>query len=292
MRYLLLLCCYLFSSCALAQENPQDMHESTASIEVKVKNRYATEETHKVVIVQYKPDGNGPFPIVIINHGRSSTDRANPPQFSYREQSRFFLRRGFAVFVPTRIGYGQMGGDFDPEDSGSCENRSYEVTADAASTEILAALTYAEGLPYVDPNRAVIVGESVGGYATTASAARNPPGLIAAINFAGGAGGDPLKHPGVPCQGDRLEKMYSRFGATTKVPMLWVYSENDLFFDPTYSQAWHAAFVKAGGNAEFHLVPPFQKNGHRLFGHGVDVWSPIVGQFLDKLGFPEQTAAH
>jgi dienelactone hydrolase len=291
MRYLLLLCCYLFSSSLLAQDIPQDMHESEISIDVKVKDRYANEETGKVVITEYKPDGNGPFPIVVINHGRG-TDRVNPPQFLYIEQARFFLRRGFAVFVPTRIGYGKMGTTFDPEDSGSCNNRSYEVTAAAASTEILAALAYAEQQPYVDPKRAILVGVSVGGYATTASAAQNPPGLIAAINFSGGAGGDPVAHPGVPCQGNRLEDMYARFGATTKVPMLWLYAENDLFFNPTYSQAWHDAFVKAGGNAEFHLLPPFGKNGHLVFGKGMDVWSPIVGQFLDKLGFPELAAAH
>jgi dienelactone hydrolase len=291
MRYVLLLCCCLFSSGLLAQEIPQDMHESESSIEVKVKDRFGKEETGKVVITQYKPDGDGPFPIVVINHGRGS-DRVNPPQFLYVNEARFFLRRGFAVFVPTRIGYGKMGTGFDPEDSGSCNNRSYDVTAEAASTEILAALAYAEQQPYVDPKRAILVGVSVGGYTTTASAAQNPPGLIAAINFSGGAGGDPSTHPGVPCQGSRLEDMYARFGATTKVPMLWLYAENDLYFNPTYSQAWHAAFVKAGGNAEFHLLPPFGKNGHLVFGKGIDVWSPIVGQFLDKLGFPEQASAH
>jgi len=291
MRYFLLLCCYLFSSSVLAQEIPRDMHESEVSIDVKVKDRFDTQETHKVLITQYKPDGDGPFPIVIINHGRGS-DRVNPPKFSYIEQARFFLRRGFAVFVPTRIGYGQMGTAFDPEDSGSCNNRYYQVTAEAASTEILAVLAYADRLPYVDPKRAIMVGVSVGGYATTASAAKNPPGLIAAINFAGGAGGDPLKHPGVPCEGNRLEDMYARFGATTKVPMLWLYAQNDLFFGPASSQAWHTAFVQAGGNAEFHLLPPFGENGHYLFGKGLDVWSPIVGQFMDKLRFPELALAH
>ena len=291
MRYLL-LCFYLLSTGVWAQETTENVQASSVFIEVKVKDLYNREETRKVVITQYKPDGDGPFPIVIINHGRSTTDRANPGHFSYAPQANFFLQRGFAVFVPTRIGYGQMGTDFDPENSGSCNNRNYAVTSEAASTEILATLDYARQLPYADPNKAIIAGESVGGYATTASAAKNPPGLIAAINFAGGAGGDPATHPGVPCQGERLEQMYARFGATTKVPMLWLYAENDLFFNPAYSQAWHAAFVKAGGKAEFHLVPPFEKNGHRLFVHGIQVWSPIVGEFLDRLGSPVKTPAH
>lgn len=291
MRYFLLLCAGLLSTSLWAQDMPQDMHAAETAIEVKVKDRYAKEETGKVDIISYKPDGEGPFPIVVINHGRGN-DRVNPPAFTYVEQARFFLRRGFAVFVPTRIGYGKQGTAFDPEDSGSCNNRAYEVTAEVASTEILAAIDYAEKQPYVDPKRLVLVGVSVGGFTTTASAARNPPGLVAAINFAGGAGGDPVKHPGSPCQGNRLEDMYARFGATTKVPMLWIYAQNDLFFGPSYSQAWHDAFVKAGGNAEYHLVPPFGTNGHYLFGKGVDVWSPIVAQFMDKLGFPNLTTMH
>jgi len=293
MRYLyLLLCCYFLSSSVQAEELEQSMHESVASIDVKVKNLYGKEETHKVVITQLKPDGDGPFPIIILNHGRSSTDRAHPPRFRYIKQARFFTERGFAVFEPTRIGYGAQGTEFDPEDSGSCNNRNFAPMAEAASTEILAALDYAKKQPYVDPTRVIIVGQSVGGYTTTASAAKNPPGLIAAINFAGGSGGDPGRHPGIPCDGNRLEDMYSLFGKTTKVPMLWIYTENDLYFNPSFSRAWHAAFVKAGGNAEYHLLPPFAENGHTLFARGIEIWSPIVAEFLDKLGFPAQPLIH
>jgi len=292
MRYLLLLVFYLLSFGIRAEELPQDMHESVATIDVKVKDSYDKEETGKVVITQYKPDGKGPFPIVIMNHGRSSSDRGHPLRVLYIDQAHFFTERGFTVFVPTRIGYGAMATGFDPENSGSCNNRNYNATAEASSTEILAALDYAKQQPDVDPTRVVIIGVSVGGFATTASAAKNPSGLVAAINFAGGAGGDPVGHPGIPCQGNKLEDMYSHFGSISKSPMLWIYAENDLYFNPTYSQAWHAAFVKAGGNAEYHLMPPFGKNGHVLFSKGMDIWSPIVSQFLGKLGFPEQPLAH
>jgi len=291
MRYLLLLTLSLISLTIQAEELPPDMHESVASIDVKVKDSYNRESTGKVVITQYKPDGHGPFPIVIMNHGRSN-DRAHPPRFLYINQAHFFTQRGFAVFVPTRIGYGEMQTNFDPENSGSCNNRNYAATAESSSTEILAALDYAKQQPDVDPTRVVIVGVSVGGFATTASAAKNPAGLVAAINFAGGAGGDPVGHPGIPCQGNQLEDMYSSFGKVSKSPMLWIYAENDLYFNPNHSQAWHAAFVKAGGNAEYHLLPPFAKNGHTLFSQGVEIWSPIVAQFLGNLGFPAQPLTH
>jgi homoserine acetyltransferase len=92
-------------------------------------------------------------------------------------------------------------------------------------------------------------------------------------------------HPGEPCEGHKLEKMYATFGETSKAPMLWIYTENDQYFSPRYSQAWHAAFVKAGGKAEFRLMSPFAKDGHSLFSSGIKIWEPLVSEFLDANGF-------
>jgi dienelactone hydrolase len=281
---------FLFSLFLLAENSyaaglDVSLNESVNSITVKVADMYGRSEEGTVTITQFKPNGPGPFPILILNHGRSPTDRSNPPRFRYTKQARFFVERGFAVFEPTRIGYGQEGTRFDPEDSGSCNNKAYAPMAVAASTEIIAVLNYAKQQNYVDPTRVLLVGQSVGGYTTTATAALAPSGLVAAINFAGGSGGDPKSHPGVPCQGNRLEEMYASFGKTTKVPMLWIYTENDQYFSPTYSKAWHAAFVNAGGNAEYHLLPPFAENGHTLFSNGTEIWSPVVTDFLRKINF-------
>jgi len=290
MHKLLLLCIALLSFHAQADEIATDLHESVATINVKVKDLYGREETGKVVITQFKPDGDGPFPILVLNHGRAD-NRVDPPRFRYVDQVRFFTERGFAVFVPTRIGYGTAGTSFDPENNGG-GNPAYAPVAEAASTEILAALDYAKQQPYVDPQRVVLLGQSVGGFSTTATAAKNPAGLIIAINFAGGAGGNPVLHPGMPGNPGRLEDLYAQFGATTKAPMLWIYTENDKFFGPHYSKAWHDAFVKAGGSADYHLLPPFASNGHTLFAKGMEIWTPIVAQFLGEHGFPAEPLKH
>ncbi|MBO9538659.1 prolyl oligopeptidase family serine peptidase [Herbaspirillum sp.] len=287
----ILFAAWLFTACAAnadAQQLAMDINESVTSIDVTVKDLYGKEETGKVVITQFKPDGPGPFPIMILNHGRSPTNRNDPPRMRYTRQVRYFIERGFAVFEPTRIGYGQYSTQFDPEDSGGCSGKDYAPMAKAASTEILAVLDYARQQSYVDPQRVLLVGQSVGGYSTVATAALAPAGLVGAINFAGGSGGDPVSRPGNPCQPQLLEDMYARFGKTTKVPTLWIYTENDLYFAPVHSKAWHAAFEKAGGTADYHLLPPFGKNGHLLFSNGMEIWSPIVSAFLEKLGFAGQ----
>ncbi|WP_211453818.1 dienelactone hydrolase family protein [Collimonas antrihumi] len=280
-------CLCLCAWCAQAAGQPlaEDLNEAVTRLPITVKNLYGRTVSGNVVVTQFKPAGGGPFPIVIISHGRSGTDRSKPPRFRYTQQVRFFIERGFAVFVPTRLGYGEAGVEPDPEDSGGCRDKDYGPMAEAASSEVLAVLDYAKQQPYVNPGRVLLVGQSVGGYTTTATAARMPQGLVAAINFAGGAGGDPETHPGIPCQGAKLEDMYAQFGKTAKVPMLWVYTQNDLYFSPQYSQAWHTAFNQAGGQAEFKLLPPFAKNGHLLFSSGLSIWEPVVADFLGRNGF-------
>ena len=272
----------LLAPAALAQESAADLHEEVAQITLTVQDLLHRPVAGTVVITQFRPAGAGPFPLVILNHGRSGTDRAQPARFRYTQQVRYFTARGFAVLVPTRIGYGALGISPDPEDSGACKNKSYAEMAAAASTEILAVLGYAKQQPYLDASRLLLVGQSVGGYTSIATAAQNPPGLMATINFAGGSGGDPVAHPSQPCEGYKLERMYANFGSTSKLPSLWIYTENDLYFGPRYSQAWHAAFVAAGGVAEFHLLPPFENNGHSLFTKGIALWTPVVQQFLEK----------
>jgi hypothetical protein len=109
--------------------------------------------------------------------------------------------------------------------------------------------------------------------------------VVAAINFAGGSGGDPDRHPGVPAGAGQLEALYAAMGKQAHVPMLWIYTENDRYFDPSFTKAWAKAFTKAGGQVEYRLLPPFKTNGHLLFSQGCDIWMPLVEAFLDKVGF-------
>ncbi|MGI4936473.1 MAG: dienelactone hydrolase family protein [Janthinobacterium lividum] len=233
-QWITLLCLSLPGFSVHSQQTARSLNESVFTVDVKVSDLYGREETRKVVVSEFKPAGDGSFPVLILNHGRGP-NRNDPPRFRSTRQVHFFIERGFAVFVPTRIGYGAEGTNFDPESSGACNNKQFDAEALAGSSEILAVLDHARQLPAIDSTRVVLVGQSVGGFLSTATAARNPPGLLAAINFAGGGAGDPQRHPGIPCQGERMEKMFTRFGSSAKVPMLWIYTENDQYFNPSYS---------------------------------------------------------
>ena len=47
----------------------------------------------------------------------------------------------------------------------------------------------------------------------------------------------------------------------------------------------HAAYVGAGGKAEYHMLPPFGNDGHFLIGSAdaIPLWAPLVGPFLEKV---------
>jgi dienelactone hydrolase len=70
---------------------------------------------------------------------------------------------------------------------------------------------------WVDPGRVVLVGQSTGGFAVTAASARNPPGVLAVIDFAGGRGS---YAPDQVCSPDWLVRAMHVWGRTARIPAL------------------------------------------------------------------------
>ena len=89
-----------------------------------------------------------------------------------------------------------------------------------------------------------------------------PPGLFAAISFAGGRGSSSDDQV---CRADRLIEVFQVFGARSRIPMLWVYAENDHFFAPALAQRLKQAFQAGGGRVDFIAAPAFGSDGHQLF---------------------------
>ena len=83
------------------------------------------------VLTTFKPDGPGPFPAVVVSHGRHGSPKARaefgPAEYGARSwMYHYWTLRGFAVLAPTRIGYGVSGTDVDPETPrGSCNSLDF-----------------------------------------------------------------------------------------------------------------------------------------------------------------------
>jgi len=105
----------------------------------------------------------------------------------YSTISRYFVSRGFVVFVPTRAGYGESGGT-DAEYPGKCPYPIFAPAFAAAIDQIIGVLKYTQALPYVDSSPGLVVGQPFGGVIAIMLSTNDVPGLAGAINFAGGAG--------------------------------------------------------------------------------------------------------
>jgi dienelactone hydrolase len=233
-----------------------------------------------------RPEGQGPYGVVVLNHGVSASarERARESSDLLINSAAVFARRGYVVVMPLRRGFGATGGEM-AEDPGSCANPDYFKAEANAADDVMTAYNYARELPYVDPSHMILAGQSAGGMVSVFTAAtRNPAGLVAVLSFAGGRGGDPDSTPGVPCAVEPVARVFDALGKTIRVPVLFNYAENDLFFSPKVSRTWFDRFNANGANAEYVLQPSFGKDGHYLFADtlGVRYWLPTVENFLTR----------
>lgn len=121
---------------------------------------------------EYRPEGSGPFPAIVLSHGSPVSPAARPTyNAKFPVASAVFVKWGFVVLNPLRRGYGQSGGSFE-EDFGSCTNPYYVEAGLETAKDIAAAVAYLRTQPFVDGNRIVLVGQSAGGWGSLAAASR------------------------------------------------------------------------------------------------------------------------
>ncbi len=267
----------------------RDLREEIVRIQVTVRDLYGREESRPMPITLYRPAGQGPYPVLVLNHGRAvSEKRGSQGRWHPEAAARYFVAKGFVVLAPTRVGYWETYGGFDPEDNGPCNAARVEASSKAVSDQVLAAMEFARALPYADTGRWIVAGQSVGGYASVATAGRKPAGLLAGINFAGGVGGNPDKSPGRPCSPSTLTYHWGQLGKSAAAPMLWLYWANDKYWGEDWPRRWHQAWIDAGATARFQALPAFGDDGHRGFDADMDHWLPVVDAFLATLGFTQE----
>lgn len=260
---------------AAAPGQAQDLVENALRIPTKAAGKKGLEA------VMVRPREPGPHPLAVLTHGtpREVGDRPGMSPWQMLPQAREFARRGWTAVVVMRRGYGDSGGGFD-EDARACTRRpDYYDSGKESAKDLRESIAYLSTLTEVDPSRMISVGVSAGGFATVALTAEPPPGLMAAISFAGGRGS---RRPDEVCNPEELIRAFRAFGEKSRIPMLWVYSENDHFFGPRIAQGFFEAFTQTGGKATFIRAAPFRRDGHGLFSlGGIPIWSSMVDAFLE-----------
>jgi dienelactone hydrolase len=254
---------------------------------------------HLVMHTQvYKPPGQGPFPVLLYAHGRPgyASERAQFKSPIALRHVRYWLAKGYAVVAPIRPGYGAPPtgtGGADQESSGVGYKKDGQCLrqpepANTVSGAVHAqqrALAWVRQQPWADKTHIVLEGQSVGGLATVALCAANPPGVRGCINFAGGAGGDPVHAPGRMCGPEKITQLMREYGQSTRAPSIWLYAPNDLYWGAGPPKQWHTAFnlaAQAANASPSTLVqtPPVGSDGHSLQRAGTAHWGPALSAWL------------
>lgn len=226
----------------------------------------------------FKPPGEGPFPLLVLNHGKALGDPRAQERVRFLAVSREFVKRGYAVIIPMRAGFSRSTGEYIEHHCNMAANGQIQAS------DLQGALEYAVTQPWVDKDRILIGGQSYGGLTAIAFATRNFPGVKGVINFAGG-----LRTVGGNCDWQAsLVQAFSLYGGQARVPSIWFYGENDSFFGHDLATRMHNAYTSAGGIATLVNFGPFKNDGHAMSGSrdGVKVWWPETEKFLRHIGMP------
>jgi dienelactone hydrolase len=236
----------------------------------------------------YKPTGEGPFPVVIYNHGARTgrLRRSEPNEYI----GRLLTRAGYVVLVPERRGYGGSDGPTLSEDVGNDWGRRFIARVEAETEDVLAALDYLGMLPFADTKRIGIMGYSLGGIVTMFAVSRSTTFAVA-INQAGAAGAWDISA--------QLRSALIAAGEKGTTPTLLLVAQNDrttasittlaeifkkrgvphrmVIYEPFTPQ-------QVGGTATATVGIPFNSApGHLVFtAQGMHVWERDVLEFLAR----------
>ena len=220
----------------------------------------------------WKPEGAGPFPAIVWNHGSEKLPGSQPTL------GKFYTEHSYVFFVPHRRGQGRSQGeyiqDLVAQAPPSERARRMVELQQAEVDDVIAALNYLKSQPSVDPGRIVISGCSYGGIQTLLTGERDL-GVKALVPFAPGA---MSWEQNVPLQ-DRLVRAVD----LAKAPILLIQAENDYSLAP--SRVLSKEANKKKKDFQSKIYPAFgntHQDGHWGFcSSATEVWGNDVLAFLE-----------
>lgn len=229
----------------------------------------------------YKPQGAGPFPAVVYNHGSAPgmlTEQA------FQALGPVFASHGWVFFGPYRRGQGRSApaGPYIGDEIAAAEKKG-GVAAGAATmvrlletdhlNDQLAALAWLRAQKFVKPNQLAVAGNSFGGIETVLGAERGS--YCAAVDSAGAA----QSWSDAPA----VQELMIRAVRNARAPIFFFQAEND--YDLSPSRTLSAAMKDAGKQYQIKIYPPFgesKQDGHTFGYFGSAVWADDVFRFLDQ----------
>lgn len=247
-------------------------------------------------IIVRKAHAEGRLPIALITHGKQklASEMMALRADVMLPQARDLAYRGYLAVAVVRRGFGRSDG-VPGVAAGAryarCTVPDLRQYFAAEADDLDGALWAVAERADADPARAIAIGQSVGGGAVLALAARSPRGLAAAINVSGGV--RLTRADGLVCAPEVLVAAIASYARTTRIPTLWLYAENDTVFGPDLAYAMRDSYVAAGGTADLRMFDPVEPEGHNLFtaSEGRIKWLAAADAFLRARALPTWSAA-
>ncbi len=224
----------------------------------------------------YKPAGEGPFPVVIYNHGSRSTGERVPMPFVY--VGSMLAASDYLVLVPERRGYGLSDGPTFREVVGEDRGPRFVTRVQEETDDVLAAAEFVKTLPYADATRIGVMGWSFGGIVSVFAASRSSTFRVV-VDQAGAA----LTWNRSPS----MQQALTDAAGHIRVPLLGMVAENDQTTESV------KAVVKETGKrkAPVKLIvyprftprenPSHVAPGHMIFAaEGAHIWETDLKEFL------------
>jgi carboxymethylenebutenolidase len=239
--------------------------------------------------VLWRPQGRGPFPAILLNHGsgrtREDLERLGPYEQNAEKLGPVFARHGYVFLYLFRRGVGlsndQGANAVDLMNSESAahglEARNVlqlQLLDNREMGDALSALKFLRALPYVDAKDVALVGHSFGGSLTVLMAEREP-NLRAVVVFSGAG-----------YSFDRSPELRAQLLAAVdhiSAPVFFIHAEND--YSLSSGKVLDARREQIGKPHRLKIYPPIGHtvdDGHDFLHLGVNIWEPDVFAFLDE----------
>ena len=277
------------------------LHRAVLAVEgdvIRIKGQAAHTAPDTVVVhngsvtlraLLWRPNGRGPFPAILLNHGsgrtREDLERLGPYEGQADTLGPVFARHGYVFLFLFRRGVGLSAAqDTSAVDLMNREQAAHGQEARNALqlqllegrelSDALAGLAFLRKLPDVDPHDVGVVGHSFGGSLTVLMAEREND-LRAVIEFSTAG-----------YSWDRSPELRERLLAAlthVQAPMFFIHAAND--YTTASGTALDARLQQLGKAHRLKIYPPIGStadDGHAFPLIGVSRWEPDVFAFLDE----------
>ncbi len=240
----------------------------------------------------WRPQGVGPFPAVLFNHGSgraTSTAAGQADQLNRLREPPIlgptFAKHGYVFLYLFRRGAGLSAGQgtasgdlMDGEAARHGQEGRIRIQLQLLQTDemadAIAGLAFLRALPEVDPRRVGVVGHSFGGSLTLLIAERDPT-LRAAVDFGGAAGSWESSPP-------LRERLFAAVDAS-KVPTFFIHAANDYSIAPGQELGKEMERLHKPHRVKIYPAAGLTADdGHRFVYLNVATWEPDVFAFLEE----------